>query len=169
MKKAIVFLLFLSACTYKYKMLVIEDLDSLRLTPFENRIKFSSSAQSYSHTQVYPTGLEDQITEFLKKEILAKTNLKLSATSQTVLEGYIKKFERLPLTYNKVENVNQYRIVCVCRVILTQKGKVILDKDVSQDFVFSITGEDAIDFLEAQTKLAERLAKEIVRIIKYRW
>jgi len=161
--------LLLVLCGCGYTISTVKNIESLQLVPFENRVKITTHSQNYSQTQVYPVGLEDKITKFLKKEILTKTNLKLVQDSQVLLKGYIKDFKRYPLTYTESEDVDQYRIICVCRITLTDKDKVILDKNVTEDFVFCVRGENSISFKEAETIIAERIAEKITEVLRYTW
>jgi hypothetical protein len=147
-----------SGCTYSTKSLLPDDVHSVYVPIFDNR--------------TFRRGIEVELTEALKREILTRTRLKIvpKGDADTILFGEIVDFKEAVLIENVAdEAVESSAIVFVDFTWKDQRtGRVLVDmKSVSESARFVLARGETVG--KAKSESFEDMARKIVNLLEREW
>lgn len=113
-------------------------------------------------------GLQEDLTREVINRLIQDNTLRVLAVADAdaVLRGEVIRYDRVPYTYDKSENVSEYRVNIFVNYIVERKGgKSLLERTNVQGFgVYSAATETEDDGkLEAIDKLARDIVDELTK------
>ena len=115
---------FLSSCGYTTKSTLPSNIKTIRVEPFKNSINYTSG----TGRNVYLPLLEVDAHNAVIQRFLSDGNLKIAKLhdADLVLNGELKKYERVALRYTNDDDVQEYRVYVVVSFELTntQSGEL---------------------------------------------
>lgn len=141
-------------CGYTTSALRGEKIQKLHVETFLNR--------TYEH------GLDRMITDAVIDEFIFKGGVKVveEDNAEVILSGVVKDYVLKPLSYNRENQAEEYRLRVSVDVSLEDRlsGGVIWEaKDVAGEWTFLFSGPLRISEEEAREKAIKYLAREIVQ------
>ncbi|MDP6356628.1 MAG: LPS assembly lipoprotein LptE [Planctomycetota bacterium] len=150
----------LAGCGYSSKSRLPEGINTIAVPIFRN--------------QTFRREIELELAQALRKEILAKTDLKLvdlkSNIAHSALEGEIIDFELLRLREDKDDEAVEYRVNLVVDVKFhnLRTGEVIYSvKNLARNAEFLVSKGEGI--AKAREEAVRELSREIVSQVLHRW
>lgn len=123
----------------------------------------SSVAVPQFENQTVEYGIQEDLTAAVIDQLIADNTLKVVtlADADAVLRGEIKSYERVAYTYDKSDNVQEYKVNITVGFTLEKKdGKVVMSRDRILDYgIYAAAGETEN---EGKTRAVEKIAQQIV-------
>ncbi len=147
---AVCLALFIAGCgVYSFSSSSLGGVKTVAVPQFENK------------TVEY--GIQEDLTAKVIDRLIADNALKVVglAEADAVLQGEIVRYERVAYTYDRSDNVSEYKVNIYVNFTLTRKGgKTLLEKTNMLGFgVFSASEQTEDDGKEAAV---DKLARDIV-------
>ncbi len=164
----LVLLIFLLGCGYSNKVVLpYREAKTIAVPMFKNTIPPQNILS-------YVAGLETHLTQAVVNEIAKDGNLKVvdEKNADLILRGEIHAYEKEGFRFNRFEQVDEFRLFIVVRLILEDRrtGKRLwTEKNFSGDTQFFINGPRAIPEEQAAQKAVTDLAEKIVNRVVEDW
>jgi outer membrane lipopolysaccharide assembly protein LptE/RlpB len=108
-------------------------------------------------------GIQEDLTAAVIDQLIADNTLKVVALADAdaVLRGEIIDYKRVAYTYDKSDNVQEYKVNITVSFALEKKdGKVVLNRNGLLDYgIYSASDESEI---EGKARAVDKLARDIV-------
>jgi len=163
-----------AGCGYTTTSLLPSDLDSIHVDNFRNEIQFAGEVSSRRPSYSYFPGLETDITRAVVDAFISDNNLQVKGedVSTLLMKGSLVDFRHLPLSYDKNDNVVEYRVEIFVNIELyNERAKELMwkeDRFMGQSS-YTISGPNAITQAQAVKKAVKDLAKRIVERTVEAW
>lgn len=163
-----------AGCGYTTASLLPADLDSIYIDNFKNEIDFTEEVSSRRPTYSYFPGLETDITRSVIDAFIFDNNLEVKGedVSTLMLKGALVDFRQLPLSYDKNDNVVEYRLEILVNIELyDERSNEIMwveNKFMGQSS-YTISGPNALTQAQAVKKAVKDLATRIVERTVEAW
>ena len=108
-------------------------------------------------------GIQDEITSQVIEKFIADNSLKVTAQkdADAVLRGEIVKYERVPYTYDKSDNVSEYKVNIIVNFVVEKRGgKALLERNNLLGFGVYNSSTGTED--DGKRLAIDKLAKDIV-------
>jgi hypothetical protein len=142
--------LLLSGCgVYSFSSSSLGGVKTVAIPQFEN--------------QTLEYGIQDDLTAKVTDRFIADNSLKVVALADAdaVLRGDIVKYERVAFTYDKSDNVTEYKVNIYVNIVLERKGgKSLLEKPGMLGFGVYQSATETED--DGKTRALDKLAQDIV-------
>lgn len=113
--------------------------------------------------QTVEYGIQEDLTAAVIDQLIADNTLKVVALADAdaVLRGEVVGYERLAYTYDKSDNVQEYKINVTVNFTLEKKdGKVVMSRERIIEYgIYSAADESEI---EGKARAVEKVARDIV-------
>lgn len=124
--------------------------------------------------KTYEQGLDRLITDAVIDEFIFKGGIKVveEDRADARLKGTIKKYVLKPISYDRENQAEEYRLRIIVDVSLEDvatKKTIWHSRDISGEWTFLFTGPLSIPEEEARDKAIEYLAREIVQQTLEMW
>ncbi len=154
---AVALSVFLSSCGYTAKARLPEDISSVAVPIFQN--------------QTFYRDIDLELTQALRKEVLAKTNLHITDTkrAQVILDGDITDFRLVRLREDKEDEVIEFSVRLQADLELRRRnGEVIYSKkNLTRRAEFQVSLGEGLQ--QARAEAVREMAREIVSQVLNRW
>lgn len=162
----------LSGCGYSTKSLILNDIKTIHIKTFANKIDITAETTDKRRFVTYRPLLEVDLTRVAIDRFLFDGNLKIVSReneADAVLYGELVDFRQDPLRYDSAGNVEEYRLNIVMNLRLMNQNKNELiweEKNFTGDTAYFTSGSraeteaDALD--RAITDLARRLVERTI-------
>jgi hypothetical protein len=115
-------------------------------------------------------GIQEDLTAKVIEKFIQDNSLKVVALADAdaVLRGEVTKYERVAYTYDKSDNVSQYKVNIYVHITMDKKGgKTLLEKSDMLGFgIFNAVGETEDD---GKARAVDKLATDIVDVSTKSW
>jgi len=166
-----IFCVMLGGCGYTTDSLLPAELNSIHVNNFKNEINFTKEISDKRSNYTYRPGLENEITQETINKFVFNNNLDIKSEKNAamVLSGSLVDYQLIPLSYNRDENVVEFRIEIFINMTLKNNltGKVMWnEKRFMGNYTYSLTGPNstteaaAIPF--AVNDLTDRIIERVV-------
>ena len=162
----LVLALFLSSCGYETAKRGVKINDEV----------YSNIAIPTFHNVTYVLGVEGEVTQFLRKNVINSGEFDLTSREEAdiVLHGEVTSLGKAVLALNTVGSATEYRLSMSIKFNLKQNssGKEIYEDTVSGTWDFKYmdnTIDNRITEDEATTNLSNQLARDILLLVKERF
>ena len=179
MRFTIVFLLAVSllltgGCGYTTTSLLPPELDSIHIDNFINKIDPTREISNRRSTYFYFPGLENDITRSVIDGFIFDRHLDIKSKKDATLlmEGQLVDLQQYPLSYNKNEDVVEYRIEIYVNIKLynNRSGKLMWEEDKFMGWSsYDVTGPNATTESGGIKKAVKDLAQRIVERTVEAW
>jgi outer membrane lipopolysaccharide assembly protein LptE/RlpB len=166
--------LFLSGCGYTTRALLPENLKTIYVDNFTNKIDPSSEPSDKYGYRIYRPGVENDITQAITDQFIADGHLRVvnKEDADLVLTGDIIDYYQQPLRYNKVDSVEEYRIVLTVNMRLEDavSGKQMWEEKgfIGYD-TYRLTGAFEKTEEDARSGAVSDLAAKVVEKVVEAW
>lgn len=166
--------LFLGGCGYTTRSLVTAQYTRIYIPQFANKINITQDADSQSKYRINKPLLETDITKSVVNRFIFDGNLKVSKSeyADVALKGELLEFRRDPLRYTNSEDVEEYRLSIVVKIILwDQKADKALweENNFTGDTTYFVTGANAKSEATAINDAITDLSRRIVERVVEQW
>lgn len=157
---AAIMCLYIAGCGYKTSMLRGEKIRYMHVAVFLNRS--------------YESGLDRLLTDAVTDEFIFRGAVKITDVEKADVEltGVIKEYVLKPLSYNRKNEAEQYRLRISADILLKERSteKIIWEaKDLSGEWTFLRLGPLTSSEEKARDKAIKYLAREIVQNAVEMW
>jgi len=164
----------LSGCGYTTNSLLPSELDSIHINNFKNEINTTKEISDKRSNYTYRPGLENDITQQVINKFIFNNNLDIKSESKAsmLLEGALVDFKLIPLSYNRDENVEEFRIEIFVNMILHNRltGKIMWsEKGFMGEYTYALTGPNSMTENAAVPRAVDDLANRIVERVVEAW
>ena len=154
----VVLFALISGCGYTNKSLISRKIDSIYIPIFEN--------------DTFRRGLEFDLTNAVKDEIMSKTKLRIAQkdNADTILTGKIKKVAESMLTSNVQDNIVESRVTIYIDIKLVDRrtGRILSEaKDLKRSAEFIVQRGENINTASQESLVL--LAETIVNYLEETW
>ena len=150
----VVFFVLISGCGYTTKSLISRNINSIYIPIFENK--------------TFRRGLEFDLTNAVKDEIMSKTKLRIAKkdSADTILTGKIMKVTEGMITSNVKDNIVESRVTITVDIKLVDRrtGRTLIEEKGlkrSAEFVVSRGENIKTASQESLTYLAETIVSQL--------
>jgi outer membrane lipopolysaccharide assembly protein LptE/RlpB len=115
-------------------------------------------------------GIQEDLTAAVIEKLIADNTLKVVAMADAdgVLRGEITGYDRVAYTYDRSDNVSEYKVNVTVDFVLEKKdGKAVIEKEGL--FGFGIYDAVAETEDDGKTRAVEKLAQDIVDLTTRSW
>lgn len=170
----IVFLLALGGCGYSSSSLLPPELDSINVQNFENSITTTREVSNRRPTYNYWPDLENEVTRAVIDGFIFDRHLDIKNESKSamILEGELVDFRLLPLSYDKGEDVDEFRVEIYVnlRLINNLTGKLMWKESSFMGWSsYTTSGPNATSEAVAVKKAVKDLSQRIVERVVEDW
>ena len=168
------FLVAAAGCGYTTSSLLPPELDSIHVDNFINKIDPTSPVSDKKATYFYSPGMETEITRKVIDEFIFDRHLDVKSKKEAVLllKGELVEMDRYPLSYNKNDDVEEYRVEVIVDIELydNRSGKVLWKEN---NFMgrsdYDVVGPNRKTEVEAISSAIKDLAQRIVERTVEAW
>ena len=169
----LVFLCAIAGCGYTTRAMLPEDVKTIHVDIFRNRIDITKEVSAKDKYEVYRPDLEVDLRDAILDRIFLDGYLKVARKdgADAVLEGEITEFRKDPVRYQN-EDVEEYRISLVCDVRLKRSSDstvLVEERQIVGDTTYFTTGSLQKSETDALNEAASDLARRIVNKIVEGW
>lgn len=170
----VVFCIGLMGCGYTGASLLPEDLKTIHVENFENKIDPTREVSNRRASHSYQPGLEVSITRAVIDEFIFDRNLEIDRESKAdlLLSGELVDYSLCPLSYDGDDNVEEFRVEVFVNLELYNNltGKVMWkEKRFMGQNTYSITGPNSKTESQAVKGAVKDLAQRIVERTVEAW
>lgn len=164
----------IGGCGYTTSSLLPEGLDSIHVSNFANKIDPTKEVSDRRASFSYRPGLEIEITKAVIDAFIFDRHLDIekSSRSDLSLTGQLVDFRQYPLSYDKNDNVSEFRIEILVEMELYDNtaGKVMWkESNFLGQSSYTITGPNAKTASEALKFAVKDLARRVVERTVEAW
>lgn len=170
------FLLFtsLSGCGYTTGSLLPANIKTIYVKTFANRIDITAEIDETSRYKTYDPYLEVNISKKIIDRFIYDGNLRVvnQANADLMLTGELIDYNRQPLRYDTSDEVEEYRLSLVVRLVLQDlKKEEIMWEETSfiGDATYFTTGSLSTTEKTALDKAIADLARRVVERVVEMW
>ena len=165
--------IILSGCGYATRVILPDDIKTIHVEIFENKIDITKEPSAKERYEVYRPNLEVDLRDAIIDRIFLDGHLKMvgKTYADAILEGEIIQYRKDPLRYQD-EDVEEYRISLVCDIRLkrSKDSEILLQEDYATgDTTYFTTGSLQKSETEALDDAMSDLARRIVNRIVENW
>jgi len=164
----------LSGCGYTTNSLLPSELDSIHINNFKNEINIAKEISDKRSNYTYRPGLENEITQQVINKFIFNNDLSIKSAENAsmLLDGALVDYQLIPLSYNRDENVVEFRIEIFVDMTLTNNltGKVMWkEKRFMGNYTYSLTGPNSMTESAAIPYTVNDLANRIIERVVEAW
>ncbi len=173
-KLLLVVFLFLSGCGYTTSSLLPKDLDSIHVDSFKNKIDPTKEISDRRVSYTYRPGLEIDITRSVIDGFIFDRHLDIEGEKNAALlmKGALTDFREYPLSYDKGNNIDEFRIEIYVDIELynNKTGKLMWrEKGFMGQSSYNVSGPNAKPESEGIKDAVNDLAARIVERTVESW
>ena len=163
-----------AGCGYTTSSLLPPELDSIHVENFENKIDPAQEVSNKRASYTYWPGLETDITRAVIDGFIFDRHLDVERKSKAalILKGELTSFRQYPLSYDKNDNVVEFRIEITVNLQLYDNlnGKEMWEEiSFMGEGTYSISGSNATSESEGVKRAVKDLAQRIVERVVEAW
>ncbi len=167
-------LLLIPGCGYTTRSLLPSDLKTIYVDNFKNAINVSAEQSNLRMYRGYRPGMERDLTTAVNDKYVFDGNLGIARepNADLILTGELVDFRREALRYDANNNVEEYRIIMIVNIELTnhKTGKVMwTEKGFSGETTYRTSGSLAKSDTAAVNDAIIDLARRIVERTVEAW
>jgi hypothetical protein len=167
-------LLSTNGCGYTTTSLLPPELDSIHVANFVNKIDPTREISNRRSTYFYSPGLENDITRAVIDGFIFDRHLDIKNKREAMLlmKGQLVDLEQYPLSYNKNEDVVEYRIEIYVNIQLydNRSDKLMWEEKRFMGWSsYDVTGQNAMTESEGIKKAVKDLAQRVVERTVEAW
>ena len=168
------FVVTLSGCGYTTNSLLPAELNSIHVNNFQNKINITKEISDKRSNYTYRPGLENTITREVINKFMFNNNLDIKSEKNAamLLNGSLVDYQLIPLSYNRDENVEEFRIEIFVDMILKNNltGKVMWEeKRFMGNYTYSLTGPNSMTESAAIPYTVNDLTDRIIERVVEAW
>ncbi|MDP8230634.1 MAG: LPS assembly lipoprotein LptE [Candidatus Gorgyraea atricola] len=166
-------LLSLTSCGYTTKTTLPNDIKTIQVAIFKNKIDITKEVSAKDKYEVYRPNLEVDLRDEIVNRVFLDGHLKVASgnVANAILSGEITQYRKDPLRYQN-EEVREYRISLVCdfKLIDSRNGEVLIEEDsITGDTTYFTTGTLQKSETAALTDAMQDLARRVVNRVVENW
>ncbi|MBD3296958.1 MAG: hypothetical protein GF392_06270 [Candidatus Omnitrophica bacterium] len=167
-------LAFISGCGYTTASMLPPEMDSIHIKNFENKIDVEHVVSDKRSTYDYWPALEVDITRAVINSFIFDGTLAVTSErdAKMVLEGMLVDFKLFPLSYDKSDNINEFRVSVTVDLTLYNNvtGEVMWKEPAFQgQSTFTTVGPNALTEGEAVREAVKDLSARVVERVIEVW
>ncbi len=169
-----IFCVMLGGCGYTTNSLLPAELNSIHVNNFKNEINITKEISDKRSNYTYRPGLENEITRETINKFVFNNNLDIKSEKNAAmsLDGSLVDYQLIPLSYNRDENVVEFRIEIFVNMILKNNltGKVMWEeKRFMGNYTYSLTGPNSMTESAAIPYTVNDLTDRIIERVVEAW
>ncbi|MBD3426872.1 MAG: hypothetical protein GF409_06535 [Candidatus Omnitrophica bacterium] len=169
-----VFVMLAAGCGYTTSSLLPPELDSIHVENFENKIDPTQEVSDKRASYTYWPGLETDITRSVIDGFIFDRHLDIDDEKDAalILKGELTSFRQYPLSYDKNDNVIEFRVEILVDLELYNNltGETMWkEKSFLGEGTYSITGPNATTESEGVKRAVDDLSQRIVERVVEAW
>lgn len=166
-------LLSLASCGYTTQATLPNDIKTIQVAIFKNKIDITKEVSVKDRYEVYRPNLEVDLRDAIVERVFLDGHLKAASgnVANAILSGEVTQYRKDPLRYQN-EDVREYRISLVCdfKLIDSRSGEVLIEEDnLTGDATYFTTGTLQKSETAALTDAMQDLARRIVNRVVENW
>ena len=170
----LLFIAVSAGCGYTTSSLLAPGLDSIHVDNFENKIDPASEVSNKRATYTYWPGLETDITRAVIDGFIFDRHLDVERKNKAalILKGELTSFRQYPLSYDKNDNVSEFRIEILVNLELYDNlnGKEMWkETSFMGEGTYSISGSNATTESDGVKMAVSDLSQRIVERVVEAW
>lgn len=167
-------ILYLTGCGYTTGALLPSHLKTVYVENFQNKIDISKEPSDKHQYRIYRAGTENDITQEIIDKFIFDGNLRIveEGEANLLLTGELVDYYKQPLRYDRLDNVEEYRII----VSVNMELKDVVKNEImwkERGFIgydtYRLTGSFASSEDEAREGAIEDLASKVVEKVIEGW
>jgi hypothetical protein len=163
-----------AGCGYTTSSLLPPGLDSIHVENFVNKIDPAKEVSDKRSSYSYWPGLETDITRATIDGFIFDRHLDIEGEKKAkmLLEGELTSFRQYPLSYDKNDNVEEFRIEILVNIKLYDNlngSPMWEERSFMGETTYTITGPNAKTESEAVRAAVKDLAQRIVERVVEAW
>jgi hypothetical protein len=165
---------FVPGCGYKAASMLPPEMDSIHIKNFENEIDVEQVVSDKRATYDYWPALEVDITRAVINSFIFDGTLQVTSErdAKMVLEGVLVDFKLFPLSYDKSDDINEFRVSVTVNLTLYDNvtGDIMWKEPSFQgQSTFTTVGPNAMTEGEAVREAVKDLSVRIVERVVEVW
>ncbi|MFH1309090.1 MAG: LPS assembly lipoprotein LptE [Candidatus Omnitrophota bacterium] len=164
----------LSGCGYTTSSLLPAELDSIHVDNFKNQIDVTKEISDKRSNYSYRPGLENTVTTSVINKFIFDNNLDVRSEEKSamLLKGALVDFQLVPLSYDRDEDVEEFRVEIFVDMELYNQltGKLMWKESrFMGEYSYNTTGPNSMSESTALTNAVSDLSTRIVERVVEAW
>ncbi len=163
-----------AGCGYTTGSLLPDDIKTIYVDNFKNRIDVGNEITSNSRYSLYRPGIENDVSAEIADQFVFDGNLKLTRkdAADLILSGELLEYRKEPLRYDSSDDVEEYRVSVVVSMVLTNTWKDEIfweESSFAGEATYNVAGRLARSEDMARQEAIEDLARRVVERVVECW